>query len=576
MAFRGDLNEIGLFDVFQNLEHNRLTGTLKVRHGREERWIHVREGRVRYVSLGEGIGLPMPEFLIQRGFVTRRQMDRVLKARGRSRKLLPDLLARAGALSPERYAEAFRLRVEEVLYDLLAWKQAEFEFVEGPPPRGVFDLAQKSVPLELEPSGFLMEAARREDEWRKIRKVVGGELDLFVRAGEEPGGDAEPVPAEGEAEDEVAAAVLAALDGRTPVGELERRLPYGRFEIHEALARLVGEGRARPVPAGALPDLAREALEEGEAERARVLLQRALELERNDAELRRLLAETLERLERPKDAAAQWAFLGAAALEEDRPGEALAAFEEAVRLDPTDAGLYERVFELQEQLGEAEAFERAALAFAERLESLGLNERALEVLETARRRPDMCRRRPLLERWGELMARTGHAEAGAGTFLGLARGLDEAGERFEALRILEIGLTIFPDSEDLRRLWREVESDRRNRRLLLRRRLRRRALAAAAAGLLLTVAAHEVVLRSRIAPLLRELPAAAAAGRAHRLYTLFAAERRAAPLAPSQLFLAPLVEGLAAAGAREAARARARYGPAAARRIDACLAAPPR
>ncbi len=565
MAFRGDLQEIGLFDVFQNVHHNRLTGTLRVENGTETRWIHLHEGLVRHVSLGEGIGLPMPEFLVQRGFVDAKALDRVLRSRGRSRRLLQDLLARAKVLDPGEYERAFRLRVEEFLFDLLSWKKAEFEFLEGPPPRGIFDLQQKSLSLALDPSSFLMEAARREDEWQRIRRVVSSDFDFFEALGEE-----EPP------EDPETVMIWRALDGRTELRELQRTLPLGRFEIHDTIARLVTGGFARPVPPTDLPALAREAVENGDPERAEALLTRVLEIERNHREARGLLAEVLESRGRCKDAAVHHAFLGSQSMQEGEARGALASFREAVRLDPADAGLRERVFDLQRELGDAEEFEAAALGLSEQLEMLGLVERACEVLDGARKRPDMALRPRLLERWGALMAQTGHAEAGAGTFLGIAKGLEEAGDRFGAMRTLEVALRLYPDSRDLKRLREDVESDRRNRRIALRRRLFRWGAGAAVAGLLLVLAGHELVLRRRTAALLASLPRDVAQGRAHQVLGLLEAFRKAAPLAPSQFLLRDLERGLREAGALEAARAERVLGAASAARIEACLAGPPR
>ena len=61
MTFSGDLREINLSDVFQNIASNRATGTLCIRYRREERYVRFAAG----VISGSSIGSAVPP-----GFVT--------------------------------------------------------------------------------------------------------------------------------------------------------------------------------------------------------------------------------------------------------------------------------------------------------------------------------------------------------------------------------------------------------------------------------------------------------------------------------------------------------------------------
>ena len=341
MAFKGDLKNIGLFDVFQNLLHNRLCGTLRVEAREGERWVAFEDGRIRMLSIGRGKGLPMRGFLVQRNYVDRVALERLLAKRGKSRRLLHDLLARAGLLTVEDFQACVEERIGEELFELLSWKNAQFEFLEGPPPNGIFDMTQKSLPIALDPSGLLMEGARRQDEWERIRTVVTGDHDLFVALGEETPMDSDST------------LVWNALDGRSDLAQLYEEVPLGRFEVAEIISRLVQEGYARPVVPTELPDLARQALDDGDTLRARSLLEKALELQRNNKELREILAEVLESLGEVKEAAANWAWLASQAGQEDDDTRALELFLRAADLDPVDIGIWERIFELQGPWGTA-------------------------------------------------------------------------------------------------------------------------------------------------------------------------------------------------------------------------------
>ena len=184
MSFKGNLQSLGLFDVLQNVSQNCLTGTLTVTTKDQNRWVYFDRGKVRLVSSGERVGLPMRDFLVQRGYVTSEAMDKAIKSRGRSRALLQDILVKAGEITNEDYAAAYAERIEEFLYELLEIKSAEYEFTDGGVPKGIFDMAQKSLGLALEIQPMLVEGARRDDEWARIKNVVQNGSEIFASIGD--------------------------------------------------------------------------------------------------------------------------------------------------------------------------------------------------------------------------------------------------------------------------------------------------------------------------------------------------------------------------------------------------------
>ena len=77
MVFQGDLTNINLAGVFQNLLHNRQTGTLVVTPDRSspvafgtaggKHYIYFREGRICMHSSGEGHVIPLGKILVAGG-----------------------------------------------------------------------------------------------------------------------------------------------------------------------------------------------------------------------------------------------------------------------------------------------------------------------------------------------------------------------------------------------------------------------------------------------------------------------------------------------------------------------------
>ncbi len=540
MAFKGDLKNIGLFDVFQNLLHNRLCGTLHVEAREGERWVAFEEGHIRMLSLGRGKGLPMRGFLVQRNYVDRKALEKLLAKRGKSRRLLHDLLARAGLLSVEDFQACVEERIGEELFELLSWKNAQFEFLEGPPPNGIFDMSQKSLPIALDPSGLLMEGARRQDEWERIRTVITGDHDLFVALGEEA-----PMDSDG-------AMVWNALDGRSDLAQLYEEIPLGHFELAETIARLVQEGYARPVVPSELPDLARQALDEGDAQRARSLLEKSLELQRNNKELREILAEVLETLGDAKEAAANWAWLASQASQEEDDQRALELFLRAADLDPVDIGIWERIFDLQESLGDSHDFEVAALDLARQFELLGLGERSMETLERALDRPDLSLQESLLLRLADLSRSCGRGEEGLGRCLLAAESMDREGCKDAALHLLEGLAQLFPGRKEVEGALEDLRSHKREKRMALRRRLLRVSLMAIGGAVLSLVLTSELVFRARLGRSLEMLGPNLGKGRALEALGDLDALRARAGFSLSGWKLERLRKGVLKAGVAEA------------------------
>jgi tetratricopeptide (TPR) repeat protein len=515
VTFQGNLKSLCLFDVFQNVMNNRLTGTLLLQIGKEERMVHFEEGKVAMVSLGRGVGMPMKEFLVRRGWVTPEDLDRVQRKRGTSRIPLPDLLEKQGVLPRDHFARAAEDHQNEFLYELLLLKEADYEFEEGPPPKGCFDLVQKTLRLAVDPGPILVEAARREDEWVRIHKVISSERDLFVGLGD---GEVEL------AEDQ--AAIWTALDGRTELIEFESLIGQGYFEVCSIICDLVEWGLSRPVNPAELKQLAGEAIENEELEKAADLLEHCLEIERANPELRTQLAGVLEELGRNSEAAQTWAILGLRCLREDEEDDALEAFQRAASLDPEDVGLYERIYECLERTGSIEDFTQVALDLSTRYEELGLLDKAIEVLVRSMGRPDLSQSIALLEPLISHQKQAGKAEEGLATLLSHCDEADRAGDRERALEILEIGERIYPDSVEVQGRRADIHSFKREQRQAKIRRIRR-----IAAGVLLMAGAifvckEEWILQAQLRQYVRELPLAFEEGRSLELLEDFRSERK--------------------------------------------------
>lgn len=457
MAFSGDLKNLGLGDVFQNIQANRLTGSLRITDRERTRIVGFQEGAVVAVALAAGEPLPLAEHLCQRGHVNRERVARLAEKTRRSRKGIVERVVEAGLMTAEAAKDAVAEYVMEQVYDLFLLTQATFAFAEGEPAATDFDPDVLRLQLRLDTSALLMESMRRKDEWERIGKVVASDRDLFVAL-------------EGYAEAELgdeARAVAEHLDMHTDLGTLASRVPLSRFALHKAVYDLVIQGLARPCTPEELTELAESAAGEGEFEAAVRFLDQALALNRNDIRLRVRLAELYEEMGRGRDAAAEYAFLGRLAEERGDLKEAKLRYARATELDAGDPRLLERRLALVEKSGDDAEHSSAVRELADVLMKLGSREKAREVLEAAVARH---RRDPAyLEHLAAVHHETGQSRRAA-QLLVEAADLLEGQEPERSLALCREALGMDPSDQALERRVRDAETgavERRRRRRLL-------------------------------------------------------------------------------------------------------------
>ena len=466
MAFSGDLRNISLADVFQNVAGNRVTGTLQIKWRSNEHFVRFDQGLVTGYSTGFRKGLPFAEYVLQRGWVDGKKFEAARrKAGGRSRKPISRVLIEQKLLDEQQVHEIVSAMIEEHVYDLMLLKEASFELAEGDPPSRTFDADQRGAGVKLDVGPLLMEGARRCDEWERIHRVVSSDHDLFVLL--EGWEDCEL--------DEFGDEVAEYLDGHTPVSRLVELIAAGRFEILKVVAELVMRGGARPATAEEIRDRAQEAVSDKRLEDAESLLRRALELERSGADLRAQLADLLVDQGRSKDAASELATLGWQAAQEERLTEALGWYDKAIELDADDLVLRERRLELIVRLGEVEPIVAAVFDLVTVLVDMGLAERARNELRKNLERPGLKRHLGLMERLAEIDATLGDEVGAAQEYQDLAERVMPRDEQ-RGVELLRRALELRPDDELLAERIQDIESGRD-----LRRRTQRRRVASVAA-----------------------------------------------------------------------------------------------
>src|SRR2546425_1191083 len=288
MAIEGPLRELGIHDVFQLLDLSRKTGMLRVtpelRHNAGT--ISFEDGAIIYAEIRSNPH-PLGALLLRTGKITEADLERArdMQSRQGDRRRLGKILVDLGALSPRELQRQVRFQIEEVVFEVMSWREGYFSFTEGPITEVPAEAAVR-IPTEA----LLMEGARRIDEWARIEKRVPhlGVVAVFAPADEGAAGDLDLLPPEWE--------VLATIDGARDIQAIAQALGRSDFDVAKTLFGLESAGLItlvdpgqQPRPRGAAGDAAtlvaqaEDALRRRDFERARAAAEQAAAIQPHDA-----------------------------------------------------------------------------------------------------------------------------------------------------------------------------------------------------------------------------------------------------------------------------------------------------
>jgi len=472
MAFQGDLSNINLASVFQNLMQNEQTGTLRLFDGDRDRYIYFKSGNLAMFSSGKEGRTPVGEFLLRRGDVTSRQLL-TAKKRRRGRRNLTTVLTRMG-IEEKSIREAVRTYVEEQVCDLFTWDHGRFEFTEGEPIKGIFDSDVAAASLGIVADRVILEAARRADEWDRINRQIRSSGEIFVLRRER----APEVP---DKFDPDTVAVSKLLDGKRDVEAVIDESGLGRFKASKGVAALLEAGFTRPVSLTEVQGQAENALQGEDWATAIRCFRRALEMERNNIQCRRGYAEALEGAGQKSEALAERKLLANTLIDAGRREEAADQLRRAIEDVPGDITARERYVALLKASGADRQAESAMLDLGRTYMDLGIAEKArgtfAEVLEAKPRE------------FAAVALMLAEACIKAGDVPGAVEAYFKAGEHYVGLDEFDKAADVFdeilkvqPGNSEAKRQRDEITSGR-----LLRRRRRWRLFKYAMAGAFLVI-----------------------------------------------------------------------------------------
>jgi hypothetical protein len=165
MSITGNIQTMELAELLQWLSQGSKTGTLVIDNGEVTKRIFFRNGRI-ISSASTDPHEHLGHFLVSHGFITENELAKAMANQETSKMLLGKILTTAGAISEQDLHRLLRLKAEESIYDLFAWKEGEFRFMEEELPNSTM------VPMDLDVTSIVLEGVHRIDEWLRIREAI--------------------------------------------------------------------------------------------------------------------------------------------------------------------------------------------------------------------------------------------------------------------------------------------------------------------------------------------------------------------------------------------------------------------
>lgn len=243
MGISGNIKTMELAELLQWLAQGQKTGTLVVDDGQVEKRIFFRDGRI-VSSASTDPKEHLGHFLVSHGFIDEQQLAESVRRQEAQRSLLGKILVDMGALTHDDLDHMLRLKAQEGIFSLFTWPEGDFRFLDDELP------AYEMVPISLDVTGIVLEAMRRQDEWKRIEKLIPSAQAIPVRVVDDVADDPEL--------DEGQRHVLGTIDDQRTIEQIALETHASEYYVFEAIYPLVRQKKVKIVrpratkpPAGA-------------------------------------------------------------------------------------------------------------------------------------------------------------------------------------------------------------------------------------------------------------------------------------------------------------------------------------
>ncbi len=138
LPLSGNIRDVPLPSILQELQQGKATGTLIVRRGGVEKCVHVKDGQIIFATSTDGHDR-LGEILVKAGTLDREHLETALVAYKKNAgiKKIGAILVELGFVSPKDLFAGLKIQVKDIIYSLFLWDDAEYRFDGGLPPGSI-------------------------------------------------------------------------------------------------------------------------------------------------------------------------------------------------------------------------------------------------------------------------------------------------------------------------------------------------------------------------------------------------------------------------------------------------------
>jgi tetratricopeptide (TPR) repeat protein len=337
------LDILDLPSLVQALAANRRTGTLKVNNeAGDEAWVYFQEGSLRLASSPAADSSCLEDALLKARLLDREGLGAVREAArnaglSQARTIIDD-----GRFDPSRLKKLLIAQVTDRAADLMAWQRVHCEFFPGRLAGERLDPELAAFSPGVIADGILLEAARRQDEWERIRQVFDPDADVFTQVPDRPRIEAKEHWTE----------LAGLIDGHRDVAEIAALSTLSGFEVRRGLLDMIENGLVQVRPPAELACMGDLAAANGDPGKALRLFRRAWAADDTRNDLLVKMAAACEALGDVKGARSHLMAFVNRSMELNQFSEAAGSCRQLIRLDPENPEPRTKLFRILLALGE--------------------------------------------------------------------------------------------------------------------------------------------------------------------------------------------------------------------------------
>ncbi len=347
MSLKGDASQISLTNIFQTLKLNGQEGVLTVSSGKVRWKMRVLPSGVRLLAQSRDNPDVLRLALVKQKIVNDSQFQNIISTMGHSTPFPGEFLIQRRILTPEQVEKDVSKQFLEIIYEVFNWKKAKYEFVAGDPgpELELFDPQGLGGSLVFEISNVLMTVAWRQDEWRRMRKEILSETEIFVPR--DPQDFPRPREYPGEISPESIREVKRYVDGEHTIESIAAESTLSAFETFQILAFLLAQGEIRPLTLEEKKVLAEDLRKKFKLKEVVEICRNLLEADPRDTETRLKLVQVLEKKKEVSPLLVeQYQFLADHFYKSREYPQALNYLQKIAQIDPLHLDALDKLFEI--------------------------------------------------------------------------------------------------------------------------------------------------------------------------------------------------------------------------------------